>query len=357
LLAADAVEENCVIDSGGVLAWMIKRSLPDGVGIVMQQGARSKVCGSGSVSRCTQRLPAKRAGRGNAPAGTISPAGRGLISWLTAIASLVLALLSGCGVATQTAPLQPSPVSASPTRQPATAISQHTPASPASATTTAEAFFAHGVEQYERSEWDEAIDSFTRALALRPEWAEAYAGRGLAYYRKGERAPAIADYDHALALQPTAARLYNNRGLIYYQNGELKQAIADFTQAIDLQSNFAEAYYNRGRASFDSGDSGHAITDYTQALDLKPEWSAAYLGRGVAYAVSGETERAIADYTETLRLAPDNATAHCNRGFAHQKLDRREDALADLRRCQDLSDDPALIQQAAQQLQQLERRP
>jgi tetratricopeptide (TPR) repeat protein len=350
-------KKTAFIDSGGVLAWMIKRSLPNGAGIVMQQGAQSKACGSGWVSRRAQRLPANRVGLGNAPVGIHCLSGELLIGWLTAIAFLALTLLSSCGVATQATPPQSSTASVSPTRQPATAISLHTPTSPASATTTAEAFFAHGVEHYERSEWDEAIDSFTRALALRPEWAEAYAGRGLTYYRKGEHAPAIADYDHAIALQPAAARLYNSRGLLYYQNGELKQAIADFTQAIDLQSNFAEAYYNRGRVAFDSGDSEHAITDYTRALDLKPEWSAAYLGRGVAYAVSGETERAIADYTQALSLAPDNATAYCNRGFAHQKLDRREDALADLRRCQDLSDDPALIQHAAQQLQQLERRP
>src|SRR5690242_14462285 len=81
---------------------------------------------------------------------------------------------------------------------------------------------------YDRGEWNQAIESYTHALALRPELAQAYTGRGLAYYRLGDLKRAIADYDQALSLQPAAARVYNSRGVAYYERGDLNQAIADY---------------------------------------------------------------------------------------------------------------------------------
>jgi tetratricopeptide (TPR) repeat protein len=87
------------------------------------------------------------------------------------------------------------------------------------------AFFARGVAQYERSQWEQATRDYSRALDLKPGWGAAYLGRGVAYAAAGQTERAIADYSQALTLTPDAAVAYCNRGLAYQRLGRRDDAV------------------------------------------------------------------------------------------------------------------------------------
>ena len=106
---------------------------------------------------------------------------------------------------------------------------------------------AKGRAKEVKLDWNGAIEEYTRAIQLRPNYPEAY------YYRGGARKAKL-DW-----------------------NG----AIADYTQAIQFRPDYPEAYYYRALAksvegTYDpvtklrSGDIGGAIADYTAAIQLKP---------------------------------------------------------------------------------------
>lgn len=114
-----------------------------------------------------------------------------------------------------------------------------------------------------------AIDSFTRAIALRPNWAEAYVQRGHARRMHGELDKAVEDYDKATELDPRttknnrmAAQAYTNQGQILALNLHFEEAILDFDKAIKLFSDDERPYYERAQAKLLLEDFSAAVADY-----------------------------------------------------------------------------------------------
>src|SRR5579862_8729430 len=54
------------------------------------------------------------------------------------------------------------------------------------------------------------------------------------------------DFTKAIALKPNFAEAYNMRAIVEEQMDSLGSALDDFTTAIKLKPNFADAYFNRG---------------------------------------------------------------------------------------------------------------
>lgn len=70
-------------------------------------------------------------------------------------------------------------------------------------------YFYKGVTEYDRNNYDAAIDNSKKAIAINPEYAEAYHGLGYAYADKGELETAITFYKKAIAINPKFAIAYN----------------------------------------------------------------------------------------------------------------------------------------------------
>ena len=101
-----------------------------------------------------------------------------------------------------------------------------------------------GVHQYNR-----AIDDYSTAIQLKPDYAEAYNDRAFAYYLKGDFERAIADYTRAIELRPNYPKAYNSRGVVYMAGGYgAAKSVPDFDRAIELKPDFRYAYINRANA-------------------------------------------------------------------------------------------------------------
>ncbi len=169
----------------------------------------------------------------------------------------------------------------------------------------AEDFCKQGDEYFIKSESGAAIEAFTRAVQLQPDYAAAFLGRGLAYYFTGDYGKAIADYDEAVRLQPDYAVAFVNRGYAYDNKGDCDKAITDYDEAIRLQPDIGMAFLNRGGAYGKKGDYDKAIADFTEAIRLLPNFALAFHNRGLAYWNKGDYGKARADYNEATRLQPD----------------------------------------------------
>lgn len=103
--------------------------------------------------------------------------------------------------------------------------------------TKAHAHLIRGVELYEDGRYDEAVEEYTKAIELYPNYATAYDGRGSAYADKGQYDLAIADFTKAIEIDPHYIVAYFNRGLSYKAQGEKAKAIADLEEFITLTDN------------------------------------------------------------------------------------------------------------------------
>ena len=86
----------------------------------------------------------------------------------------------------------------------------------------------------EKGELDKAIDDYTEAIRLRPDYEWDHDKRGDAYREKGEYDKAIADYTTLLQRYTERAPVYHKRGLAYEKKGEMAKAKADFDRAKKL---------------------------------------------------------------------------------------------------------------------------
>jgi tetratricopeptide (TPR) repeat protein len=64
----------------------------------------------------------------------------------------------------------------------------------------------------EKGEYDKAIEDFSRAIRLNPNYAVAYNNRGNAWGDKGDQDKAIEDYNAFVRLDPKNPIGYLNRG-------------------------------------------------------------------------------------------------------------------------------------------------
>jgi tetratricopeptide (TPR) repeat protein len=196
----------------------------------------------------------------------------------------------------------------------------------------------------------------TQALAQPPTEADALA---LLYFRLGtihqvgepvDLDQAIDHYSRVLALQPGWVAATNNRGVAYLGRGrigDLDRSISDLTQAIADSPDYAVAYMNRGAAyleRMEAGDVNRALEDLGRAVDLAPDSSTAFINRGAAYLERGEAgdvQRAVEDFSRAIQLAPDAAGGYLNRGLAYIQQGERERWLEDLGRAMELDGDQA----------------
>ena len=192
----------------------------------------------------------------------------------------------------------------------------------------------HGNLEEARRLYKAAIEDYTQAITLDPEFFFAYNNRGNAKHALGRYKAAVEDYTQAIALNPEYVSAYDNRGNTKYALGRYKAAIEDYTQAITLDPKYISAYNNRGNTKYALGRYKAAIEDYTQAITLDPKYISAYNNRGYAKFRLAESaaarentgkaqrlyEAAIEDYTQAIKLNTAYIRAYQNRAHAQFRL-------------------------------------
>jgi serine/threonine protein kinase len=202
---------------------------------------------------------------------------------------------------------------------------------------SAKDYFNRGYKCGETKDYSGAIENYSKAIELNPQYASAYYNRGYAYYNKGNYDQAIKDYNKTIVLNPQHANAYNNRGIAYKKKGNYDQAIKDYNKTIVLNPQYANAYNNRGIAYKKKGNYDQAIKDYNKAIELNPLYALAYYNRGLAYYNKGNYDQAIMDYNKAIELSPQYANAYYNRGLAYENLGQMENAKADHQKYKELS--------------------
>ena len=167
------------------------------------------------------------------------------------------------------------------------------------------AYYNRGVTYGKKGKYDQAIQNFSEAIKLKPDFVDAYYNRGNAYLKKGDLDQGIQDLNRVIELKPDDAAAYYTRGLAYGQKSWHDHAIQDFNKTIKLKPDFVEAYYTRGIAYVQKGWHYHAIQDFNETIKLKPDFTIAYYSRGIAWLHLGKWDKAKSDLTTAKNMGAD----------------------------------------------------
>ncbi|MEI6154230.1 MAG: tetratricopeptide repeat protein [Deltaproteobacteria bacterium] len=150
--------------------------------------------------------------------------------------------------------------------------------------------------------YNDAINAFSRAIVMNPQFIAAYNNRGIVYAEKGYYQQALNDYDRVITINPKYAPAYHNRGIAYFDLGNYKQALKDYDRAIKIDPKYAEAYSQRGMTYSYVGKNDKALKDFNKIIELNPSHVNAYRNRGDIYTRFGDREKATKDYNKAIEL-------------------------------------------------------
>ena len=191
-----------------------------------------------------------------------------------------------------------------------------TPTSQAQTSALARELAKKGTTLMSMNKVDAAIESYTRAIEVSPNFAEAYIQRGLAKRARGDLTGAIEDYEKAASIDPKSivgnrfvAQAYSNRGYIKLNDLDIDRAIEDFTKAISIDATEDDHFYRRGYARLIKEDLPGALDDLNKALSLAQydDWSKVliYATRGMVKVLQGKQVDAQMDFDECQKLNKD----------------------------------------------------
>ncbi len=173
-------------------------------------------------------------------------------------------------------------------------------------------------------EHDQAIEAYTNAIALNPDYLEAYDRRGIAYYNKGllqndklliDRA--VEDFKRVALLKPHTLAGAWAQGVIDFSQNQYAKALASFSKAVTFDPESELGYLGRGVTYAAMKEFDRALEEYTRAIAAKGFWQAiSYQNRAIIYAQKGQYDMAVKDMDQAIALVPNNAQFYYLRGLA-----------------------------------------
>ena len=122
---------------------------------------------------------------------------------------------------------------------------------------------------------DSAIQHYSEALRIRPDFESTYLSMGVALREQGNYDAAIRHFREALRINPNNAIAHNNLGVVLARKGNAKEAVSQFFEAIRINSDYAGAYYNLGKIFANQGKIEDATLYYRKTLHIDPNMTQA----------------------------------------------------------------------------------
>jgi len=207
---------------------------------------------------------------------------------------------------------------------------------------------AIGIASFNRSKvWEKSLTLWDDTIEKSPQAVVAWNNRGSIKDRDKKHDQAIEDFTRAIVIKPDYTHAFYNRGTSkkdwakeLNDSSLLKSAIQDFDKALEFDKNFLEAFHNRGLAKENLSDFAKtelqrnsllnsALDDYNKTIDLDPKYENALVNRGVIKGKMGKLDEAIEDFNKAIEMKPDNASAFSNRGLAKDNKGDLLGAIAD----------------------------
>lgn len=169
----------------------------------------------------------------------------------------------------------------------------------------------------ESTNYQQEIDTQTKAISINPNDAQARRLRGDAHAALQEFRKALADYSYYICLAPNDAGGYKKRAWCYSQLSQYQRALDDWKEAIRLNPGInAELKLNIARDLWKLHRKKEAFTVVASVLSADPV---------EAYKLSAEfhcdqPEKAAEDLTRAITVSPGDATLYAKRAEVYQRM-------------------------------------
>ena len=152
-----------------------------------------------------------------------------------------------------------------------------------------------------------AIESYSGAIALRPDSMLAYLRRGQSYLRRGDRGDleaAARDFRIAARLDPTANRPLEALGDALFQSQQYARAVSAYERCVRLDDRSARVNYKLALSRYRDGDVDGTIAALKETLRLDDSLGDAHYLLGLCLREQGRRPDALKTLEKAVTLAP-----------------------------------------------------
>jgi tetratricopeptide (TPR) repeat protein len=103
-----------------------------------------------------------------------------------------------------------------------------------------DALFANGVQEMSEGLGEAAVQTFTRIIERRPDFAEGWNKRATVLYMLGQYQKSLADCDEVMKRNPYHFGALSGYGMIYLKLGDPGRALTYFERALDVNPNLSQ---------------------------------------------------------------------------------------------------------------------
>ena len=163
-----------------------------------------------------------------------------------------------------------------------------------------------GIHYWNKKEFSAAIDAYSKALALDPNYGSALNGLGYTYADMGNYEKAIEYFEKYASVSPGDANPLDSLAEIYFQIGQLDNSIKKYQEAVEAKPDFFEAYWRVAYVYALKEEYQKALDWIEQLIDRAPSpgiKAEAYLWKAFYHYWIGEVDRSL----RALRLASEQA--------------------------------------------------
>ena len=180
----------------------------------------------------------------------------------------------------------------------------------------------HNLERY-----DEALESFDRAIELDPNDGEAWVMKGIVFYKLERYKEALASFDQASELDANHQSVWALRGYVLHHLKHYEEALVSFERAIELYSNHHLRWALRGDILNNLKRYNEALKSFDRAIELDANYQWIWFNRGWALDNLSRYEEALKSYDRAIALDDNYQLAWVLRGNVLDNLKRYNEAL------------------------------
>ena len=118
---------------------------------------------------------------------------------------------------------------------------------------------------------DIAVQSYKKALSIKPDYAKAHYNLGGALQELDKLHDSAKSYENAIALEPENAQAHNNLAIVLRELDQLEEAEASCRKAIVLDPEYADAYSCLSIILYANGDLNSALESIKKAYSINPK--------------------------------------------------------------------------------------
>ena len=215
----------------------------------------------------------------------------------------------------------------------------------------AEELYKKGLAHWKNLDIQPAIDAFTEAIKIYPNYIAALGERGTVNFMINKPELALPDFDAVLKLEAENAKFLTLRGQtltkialkiketqIDYKPAadNAQKALADFNKALEIEPNNSNYYSYRGNLLLEFDFVKESIADFKKAIELNPtnDYAYRYLGYAKFLADDG---MGVTELGKAIELSPKNPESYYLRGQVNRGLGLLDEALKDFSKAIELS--------------------